>query len=176
MKLSSIAIIPGLLGMANAVNMSKYSPQKGVDAGFQAYLKELYASAEDTAATTAFTNFFTSTGQLIVLTNTATGAEEILALKQKLLPPGGPKHWNHFPNVTSVDSETTAQKIYKVLGVIETTYDGGNCSSAYYSSRFTVTKNTAGAVQLTTHAGTLAKYDDFVVDPDTSPTPIECTS
>lgn len=97
-----------------------------------------------------------------------------MALKRQLLPTEGNKHWNHFPNVTSVDSESSAQKVYQVLGVIETTYDQGNCSAAYYSSRFTVTKDNSGAVQLNTYKGTLVAYDDFVVHPDVTPTAIEC--
>lgn len=73
---------------------------------------------------------FTPDGQLIVLANTATGADAIIKLKQALLPPAGNKHWNHMPNVTTVDSQTTSRKTYKVLGVIETRFDGGNCSQA----------------------------------------------
>ena len=90
----------------------------------------LYASAEDPSATNKFTDFFTTDGQLIVLANTATGADQIVALKQELLPSAGNKHWNHLPNVTTVASETSAKKTYQVLGVIETTFDGGNCSQA----------------------------------------------
>jgi hypothetical protein len=51
-------------------------------------------------------------------------------LKEELLPIMGNKQWNHLPNVTTVDSETSAEKTYQVLGVIETRYDGGNCSQA----------------------------------------------
>ena len=90
----------------------------------------LYASAEDPSATSTFTDFFTTNGQLIVLENTATGSEKIIALKESLLPTAGNKHWNHLPNVTTVASETSAMKTYQVLGVIETTFDGGNCSQA----------------------------------------------
>lgn len=43
-----------------------------------------------------------------------------------------------------------------------------------YSSRFTVTKDNSGAVQLNTYKGTLVAYDDFVVHPDVTPTAIEC--
>ncbi|KAI4627665.1 uncharacterized protein J4E84_005501 [Alternaria hordeiaustralica] len=110
--------------------MTQYSTGSGVEVGFESFVKELYASAEDPSATSTFTDFFTPNGQLIVLENTATGSEEIVALKEELLPVAGNKLWNHLPNVTTVDSETTAEKTYQVLGVIETRYDGGNCSQA----------------------------------------------
>ncbi|KNG52177.1 hypothetical protein DDE82_003582 [Stemphylium lycopersici] len=154
--------------------MSRYSTESGVDVGFKAFLKELYASAEDPSATKTFTDFFTTDGQLIVLANTATGADQIVALKQELLPSAGNKHWNHLPNVTTVASETSAKKTYQVLGVIETNFDGGNCSQAYYSSRFTVTKDASGSPQLTPHARSLVAYDDFIVNPSSSPTDIAC--
>ncbi|KAK8116167.1 hypothetical protein PG984_012669 [Apiospora sp. TS-2023a] len=130
MKLShAIASLP-LMGAAAAVEMSRYAPTSDVEPAFASYLKELYSSAEDTGATTAFTDFFTATGQLLVLGSVATGAEAIVALKQQLLPAAGTKHWNHHPNATAVDSETAGQKTYQVLGVIETRFDGGNCSQA----------------------------------------------
>lgn len=73
---------------------------------------------------------FTPQGKLIVLENVATGPAAIVKLKQALLPTAGNKHWNHLPNITTVDSQTASQKTYKVLGVIETRFDGGNCSQA----------------------------------------------
>ncbi|RMZ73585.1 fungal specific transcription [Pyrenophora seminiperda CCB06] len=174
MKFLSLITPACLLGIAASVDMSRYSAGSAVDVGFKPFLKELYASAEDPSATTKFTNFFTTDGQLIVLTNTATGSEQIIKLKEELLPPAGNKHWNHLPNVTTVASETSAKKTYQVLGVIETRFDGGNCSQAYYSSRFTVTKDTSGSPQLTPHTGSLVAYDDFIVSPSKSPTNIEC--
>lgn len=105
---------------------------------------------------------------------TAVGATDILALKRQLLPTAGNKHWNHVQNVTTVDSDTDVQKVYKVLGVIETTYDGGNCSRAYYSSRFTVVKGAGGVLDLTPRVGNLAAYDDFIIEPLSSPTDIPC--
>ncbi|QSZ30832.1 hypothetical protein DSL72_000390 [Monilinia vaccinii-corymbosi] len=164
----------GLLSMAQSLNFGKYSPAAGVDAGFQAYLKQLYTSAEDPAATSAFTNFFVPSGKLIVLDNVATGATQILALKQKLLPKAGNKHWNHRPNTVTVDSETSTQKVFKVLGSIETTYDGGKCSKATYETRFTIQKNAAGKLVFNAHSGNLVKYDDYSVVPPTSPTNIAC--
>ncbi|PZD36281.1 hypothetical protein A1F97_08375 [Pyrenophora tritici-repentis] len=125
-------------------------------------------------STTTFTDFFTKDGKLIVVENVASNPKDIIALKQELLPTAGTKHWNHLPNVTTVSSETSAQKTYEVLGIIESRFDGGNCSQAYYSSRFTVTKNTAGSPNLTPHSGSLVAYDDFVVSPMHSPTDIAC--
>lgn len=78
----------------------------------------------------SFSDFFTINGQLIVRAIVATGADEIIALKQLLLPTAGNKHWNHRPNITTVDSETSTHKVFQVLGIIESTYNGGNCSQA----------------------------------------------
>ncbi|KAK8022970.1 hypothetical protein PG991_006851 [Apiospora marii] len=119
-----------LVGAAAAVNMSRYAPASDVEPAFATYLEELYSSAEDPSATNTFTDFFTPKGQLLVLGHVATGADAIVALKQQLLPAAGTKHWNHWPNATTVDSETAGQKTYQVLGVIETRYDGGSCSQA----------------------------------------------
>ncbi|USP75160.1 fungal specific transcription [Curvularia clavata] len=174
MKYLSLIAPACLFGMAASVDMSEYSAKAGVDAGFNPFLQALYASAEDPATTSTFTDFFTTDGQLIVLANTATGADKIIELKQELLPTMGNKHWNHIPNITTVDSETSTKKTYQVLGVIETRFDGGNCSQAYYSTRFTVTKDSTGAPQLTPHSGSLVAYDDFIVSPSHSPTDIAC--
>ncbi|KAK6854448.1 hypothetical protein PG995_009541 [Apiospora arundinis] len=177
MKTSHIIASLPLVGTVLAVEMSRYVAAPDVEPEFASYLKELYASAEDPSATNTFTDFFTPAGQLLVLGHVATGAEPIVALKQQLLPAAANKHWNHLPNATTVDSETAGQKTYQVLGVIETRFDGasGNCSQAYYSSRFTVTKGSAsGAAQVIPHARNLVAYDDFVVDPHESPTHIAC--
>lgn len=90
----------------------------------------IYAETEDPIATTSFTDFFTPQGVLIVLESKATGPAEIVALKEKLMPTDGSKTWNHLPNVTTVHSETDANKTYAVEGVIESTYKNGNCSRA----------------------------------------------
>ncbi|KAK1957620.1 hypothetical protein LY78DRAFT_697134 [Colletotrichum sublineola] len=163
-----------LLGSALGVDMSQYEAEKGVETSFQPFLKALYASAEDYQSTDTFTDFFVpETGRLIVLENSATGAEDI-KLKQALLPTTGVKHWNHLPNVTSVVSETATEKVYNVFGVIQSIFDGGNCSAAYYSSRFTVLKDSAGSVRNVPHSGSLVLYDDYVVSPSHSPTDIPC--
>lgn len=105
------------------------SPKKGEKTD-QVSRTRLYYQAEQPPSTTEFTDFFTPDGKLIVRGIVATGAAEILALKQRLLPTAGNKHWNHIQNATTVDSESSTQKTYQVLGIIDTTYDGGNCSRA----------------------------------------------
>ncbi|KAH9841244.1 Extracellular protein 53-1 [Teratosphaeria destructans] len=173
MKVSTATFALGLLSMTQAVDMKDYSPTAEVDTGFKAYLRALYASAEDSTATTSFTDYFPPDGQLIVLSNVATGSAEIIALKQRLLPPNGNKHWNHVPIDASVDAETKDFKRYQVLGKIQTTFDGLNCSQAVYKTRFTVAKK-HGVLSFAPHSGNLIKYDDFYVHPDKAPTNIPC--
>lgn len=90
------------------------------------------------------------------------------------MPVDGTKHWNHVPNATSVYANVADSKTYAVEGVIQTMFDGGNCSQAYYSTRFTVAKAEDGSVALTARSGSLMAYDDFVVEPSRSPTSIAC--
>ncbi|GKT82277.1 hypothetical protein Ct61P_00127 [Colletotrichum tofieldiae] len=130
---ASLVLFPLTLlwGSALGVDMSKYEATKGVDASFQPFLEALYASAEDYKSTDTFTDFFVpESGRLVVLENDAQGPAAIVKLKQALLPTTGVKHWNHLPNITSVHSETTTEKVYDVLGLIQTRFDGGNCSAA----------------------------------------------
>ncbi|KAK1985951.1 hypothetical protein LZ30DRAFT_706985 [Colletotrichum cereale] len=176
MRVSTVVFpLTMLLGSALGVDMSKYQAEPGVDASFQPFLKALYASAEDYKSTDTFTDFFVpETGRLVVLEHDAQGAEAIVALKQSLLPTTGTKHWNHLPNVTSVYSETATEKVYNVFGLIQSIFDGGNCSAAYYSSRFTVLKDGKGTVRNQAHSGSLVLYDDYVVSPGSSPTNIPC--
>jgi hypothetical protein len=54
----------------------------------------LYISAEDPTATIDFTNFFTPAGTLIVLSYKAHGSDDIIKLKDTLLPPNGHKQWD----------------------------------------------------------------------------------
>ncbi|EMF16086.1 uncharacterized protein SEPMUDRAFT_61626 [Sphaerulina musiva SO2202] len=174
MKFTSVLASACLFGIALSVDDSLYAPGPGVEPEFKAYLNELYYQAEQPPSTTEFTDFFTPDGKLIVRGIVATGAAEILALKQRLLPTAGNKHWNHIQNATTVDSESSTQKTYQVLGIIDTTYDGGNCSRAYYSSRFTVIKGAGGALDLSPRVKNLAAYDDFIIQPSVSPTDIPC--
>ncbi|EKG18444.1 hypothetical protein MPH_04246 [Macrophomina phaseolina MS6] len=174
MKTSAFFSAVGLcISLATAVDLKHYEAGTGVEAGFASFLKELYAQTEDPASTDTFTDFFPTDGVLIVHGTTATGAAEIVKLKQQLLPTAGNKHWSHFPNTTTVASETADQKVYNVNGVIQSTFDGGNCSQAYYQTHFTV-KKSAGAPLLTPHSGSLLVYDDYVVTPSVSPTDIAC--
>lgn len=94
------------------------------------HCRSLYAETEDSIATTSFTDFFIPEGALVVLGNKAVGGAEIVALKEYLMPTVGSKIWDHFPNVTTVYSETDVDKTYAVEGVIESTYVNGNCSQA----------------------------------------------
>ncbi|KAF3769474.1 hypothetical protein M406DRAFT_335362 [Cryphonectria parasitica EP155] len=154
--------------------MSLYQPSAQVEPTFKNYLQELYAETEDPASTTSFTDFFTPNGSLIVLQYTAVGAERITGLKHALMPKDGSKLWHHVPNVTDVYADTTWNKIYEVKGVIQTTYQGGNCSQAYYSTRFTVAKDNDNKPILALRAGSLLSYDDYIVEPSVSPTEIPC--
>ncbi|CAL3962706.1 unnamed protein product [Diplocarpon coronariae] len=174
MKFSSVSMAFGLAGLVNSLDMALYSEGPGIDAGFKAYLEELYLMTEDPVVTTTFSDFFTPDGQLIVRGIVATGSEEIIAMKERLMPTDGHKRWNHRPNVTTVDSESATEKVFQVLGVIETSYSGGNCSQSYYSTRFHVLKDASGALSMKTHAGNLAKYDDFIIEPSVTPTDIAC--
>lgn len=90
----------------------------------------LYASAEDPSTTTAFTDYFTENGRLAVLTKLASSPDQMIGLKQALLPASGIKHWNHFPNATTVYDDSPARRTYHVAGSIASTFDGGNCSIA----------------------------------------------
>lgn len=79
-----------------------------------------------------------------------------------------------MPGAASVYETTSTTKTYDVQGNIQTTYDGGNCSSAAYSTHFTVALDTAGNPKFTT--GSLSLYDDYLIDPSVSPTSIECVA
>ncbi|KAI9048747.1 hypothetical protein LZ554_007578 [Drepanopeziza brunnea f. sp. 'monogermtubi'] len=172
-KFLSLGLV-GLLGLVQSLDMADYSEGPGIDAGFREYLVELYLTTEDPATTTEFTDFFPPDGMLIVRNIVATGSDEIIALKQRLMPTAGNKHWNHRPNVTTVYSETNTQKVFDSLGVIEASFDGGNCSQAYYSVRFTINKGADGILSMKPRSGNLAIYDDYVVEPSISPTDIPC--
>ncbi|KAI6356171.1 hypothetical protein MCOR25_007939 [Pyricularia grisea] len=174
MRINDIIATLPLLGAAAAVDMRHYDPRRQVERAFGSYLEKLYATAEDPRATHSFTNFFTPQGKLTVLNSVASDPAAIIALKEALLPPAGNKQWNHLPNITTVHSETPRFKTYDVLGVIETRFNGRDCSKAYYSTRFTVTKDSSGVPQLQPHAGNLVHYDDYIVTPPHSPTGIPC--
>ncbi|KAH6693748.1 hypothetical protein F5X68DRAFT_228157 [Plectosphaerella plurivora] len=175
--MKNLAVLPVtvLLGNALAVNMAGFQPGRGVELSFKPFLKAVYTAIEDPKATSSFTDFFVpETGRLAALDFDARGAEAILAIKQFILPPDGNKHFNYRPNVTSVDSNTPTQKIYDVQGILETSFDGGNCSVRYYSSRLTVLKASNGKVRNMPHSGSLVEYNEYVLNPNEPPTDIPC--
>ncbi|SMQ48987.1 unnamed protein product [Zymoseptoria tritici ST99CH_3D1] len=175
MQLSSLIVSMCLSGMANAVTLSDYRPQAGVEGAFKDFLQALYSAAEDPKATKGFTDFFVpTTGQLFVKSLHGAGASKILGIKQMLMPTDGHKHWNHYPGVAKVGSETDTSKIYNVVGQIDTRYDGGNCSSAHFETNFEVLKDASGDVRLAPGSGSLALYDDYVVEPEYTPTEYPC--
>lgn len=90
----------------------------------------LYAETEDPVSTTTFTDFFSANGSLVIRGREAVGSEQIVAFKQALMPADGSKLWNHLPNVTTVYSESDANKTFDVLGVIQVTFKDVNCSQA----------------------------------------------
>ena len=57
-------------------------------------LHRLLLANEDPLSTNTFTDFFATTGSLIVLDNVAQGAEEILASRQAILPVDRSVRWN----------------------------------------------------------------------------------
>ncbi|KAH7119182.1 hypothetical protein EDB81DRAFT_766800 [Dactylonectria macrodidyma] len=175
MKTSAVLPVSMLLGSALAVNMWRYEPRRGVDVSFKPFLKAVYTTIEDRKATTCFTDFFVpETGRLVALDFDARGAEAILATKQYILPPNGDKHFNYRPNVTSVYSDTPTQKTYDVQGILETSFDGGNCSVRYYSSYLTVLKDSYGKVRNVPHSGSLVEYNEYILNPNEPPTDIPC--
>ncbi|KAF4301702.1 hypothetical protein GTA08_BOTSDO09645 [Botryosphaeria dothidea] len=93
MKTSAVITVIGLCASTvAAVDLKHYQAGTGVEAEFADFLKELYALSEEPASTDTFTDFFTADGVLIVRGTTATGAAEIVQLKQRLLPTAGNKH------------------------------------------------------------------------------------
>ncbi|PPJ50667.1 hypothetical protein CBER1_05232 [Cercospora berteroae] len=174
MKCFSTLAAASLLGLATAVDMSGYVAGEGVDAEFKNYLDVLYYEAELSTATTGFTDFFIPNGKLIVRGRTATGSAAILAFKQQLMPPNGNKHWNHLPNITTVVEDSAERKTFHVLGLIDTTYDGRNCSRAYYVSEFPIQKKADGTIDFTPKKGNLIEYNDIDINPFVSPTDIPC--
>lgn len=86
--------------------------------------------SEDSYATDNLTDFWPSDGQMILAGHEYVGIDKILAVRQALLPPGGTKSWWHIIRSSSVVSEDDSFKTYEAEIVIQTTYEGGNCSQA----------------------------------------------
>ncbi|KAH7393643.1 hypothetical protein BKA64DRAFT_676646 [Cadophora sp. MPI-SDFR-AT-0126] len=165
LSFTAIPLLPLCLStLVQAINMTFYNPQCGVDYAFGPFYEELLTVNEDPLSTTTMTDFYTANGTLQVLNNTAQGAGQILALRQALLPVDGSVQWNHYPNITFVSAETALDKTYQLSGILHV-ITNGVCATTYFSTRFTVAKNvTTGLPALTTHSGSLIRYNGFIVD------------
>ncbi|KAH6714129.1 hypothetical protein BKA61DRAFT_674737 [Leptodontidium sp. MPI-SDFR-AT-0119] len=162
---SAVVFLP----LVQAVNMTFYNPQYGVDYEFGPFYKELLATNENPTSMSDFTDFFAPNGTLVVLGSVSQGSQEILASRQAMLPVNGSVRWNHFPNITFVAWETSATKTFQLSGIMHA-ITGGNCSTTYFSTRFTVMKNTTtGIANLQPHSGSLLNYDGFIIDSSEDP-------
>ncbi|KAH6717786.1 hypothetical protein BKA61DRAFT_653308 [Leptodontidium sp. MPI-SDFR-AT-0119] len=151
--------------LVRSVNMTFYDPQCGVDPAFGPFYEELLETNEDPSSTTDLIDFFAPDGTQIVLQNAAVGGAEIIALKQAILPVDG----SHFPNITFVAEETSANKTFQLSGILHV-IAGANCSTTYFSTRFTVTKNAkTGIANLETHSRSLLVYHGFRVESSEDP-------
>ncbi|CZS92670.1 uncharacterized protein RAG0_03209 [Rhynchosporium agropyri] len=176
MKTSSYAgALLALMGAAQAVDMSPYKAGPNVEAGFATFVKEWYRTSEDKASTTSYTDFWVPvTGELILAGNKFVGYHDMLAVKQKLLPPGGNKAWWHLIKDSKITGETATNKTYVADIIIQTTYTPGNCSQVYGAAAFTILKNHAGVPILTPHSQAVSLYNLTVSDVR-SPTDVPCT-
>ncbi|KAG4441131.1 hypothetical protein IFR05_003352 [Cadophora sp. M221] len=155
--------------LVRGINMTFYAPQCGVDYAFGPFYEKLLATNEDPSTTTELIDFFAPNGTQIVLQNAAVGGAEIIALKQAILPVDGSVRWNHFPNITFVADETPANKTYQLSGILHV-ITGANCSTTYFSTRFTVTKDEeTGIPNLKTRSGSLLVYHGFIVESSEDP-------
>lgn len=168
--LTTILPVMALLSPAvRAINMTFYNPQCGVDYAFGPFYEELLLQAETPTSTIEFTDFFTANGSMSVTNSTAQGAEDVLALRQALLPVDGSVRWNHFPNITFVAEDTDTTKTYQLSGILHV-IEAGNCATTYFSTRFTVTKNVTSKIpNLQPRSGSLVTYDGFRVESSLDP-------
>lgn len=67
---------------------------------------------------------------MILAGNLYSGTDQILAVRQKLLPDDGTKAWWHLIRGAEIESEAEDSKTYVAEVVIQTTYTPGNCSQA----------------------------------------------
>ncbi|OAL53611.1 hypothetical protein IQ07DRAFT_640661 [Pyrenochaeta sp. DS3sAY3a] len=157
------------LPAVRAINMTFYNPQCGVDYAFGPFYEELLLQAETPTSTTEFTDFFTTNGSMIVMNNTSQGAEDILALRQALLPADGSVRWNHYPNITFVAEDTETTKTFQLSGILHV-IAAGNCSTTYFSTQFTVTKDAESKIpNLQVRTGSLVTYNGFRVEASVDP-------
>ncbi|PVH98872.1 hypothetical protein DM02DRAFT_530323 [Periconia macrospinosa] len=155
--------------------MAHYEAGQGVDAGWEAFVKEYYLTSEDKTSTDQFTNFWTTNGTMRLAGTSYQGYENMLAVKQFLLPVDGNKSWWHLINGSSIRDETADNKTFVQSIVVQTTYSPGNCSQAYGVAAFTVLKDASGKARLDPHSQSLSLYD-LSVSTTASPTDIACTA
>ncbi|KAI1670796.1 Hydroxymethylglutaryl-coenzyme A reductase [Pyrenophora tritici-repentis] len=171
-----VALLSGVL----AIDFSGYSPQKGVQAEFEPFLKALVTAAEDPAATTEYTDYFTKDGMQTTLTIHCVGAAAITKCKNGFLPTDGSKKLIHYPTIVSIFDNNATATVYDSEGRIENTFVGGNCSQIQYKTRYTVLKTTEGENEppnLTPKPqGQVYWYHDYVVIPTNVPSSIPCDS
>lgn len=115
---------------AQAVDMSPYQAGPGVEDGFATFVQEYYRVSEDASSTTAYTDFWPADGEMILAGNHYTGTDQILAVRQKLLPNDGSKAWWHLIRGAELQTDAQDSKTYVAEVVIQTTYTPGNCSQA----------------------------------------------
>ncbi|KAH7159452.1 hypothetical protein B0J13DRAFT_616276 [Dactylonectria estremocensis] len=172
MKYHTLPLLFGFMfGISQAISMVDYSPGCRVDREFGPWYFELLRNNEDPTTTSTYTDFFAPNGSLIVLGNVATGANAILSSRAAMLPADGSVQWNHFPNKTVVADESATEKTFHVYGVMQsvTTVDG-NCSTTYFQTLFTVSKDPiTHRANLTPQGGSLLAYDGFSIEPSEDP-------
>ena len=165
-------------GMAAALNMENYSPEKGVQPEFKAFYEALVGQADNATATTSFTDFFTADGHQTTLTLDCVGPAKILKCKQGFLPPDGSKTLTHFPNKAFIFSNSATETVYEVHGRIEHNYLKGNCSQNIYKTRYTILKTdkrVEAAPNLTPKPmHQVTSYNDVFVDPPYVPNGVPC--
>ncbi|KAL1794092.1 hypothetical protein ACET3X_007513 [Alternaria dauci] len=86
---SSVIAYVALLSGVLAIDFSGYKPQKGVQAEFKPFLNALVTAAEDPAATTEYTDYFTEDGMQTTLSIHCVGAAAITRCKNGFLPTNG---------------------------------------------------------------------------------------
>ncbi|EFQ36323.1 hypothetical protein CGRA01v4_10678 [Colletotrichum graminicola] len=168
---TSAALLPLAAVLAGAVDMASYQPAAGVEVGFGDFLKEFYTTMENKSATDTFTDFWPADdlGDFFYQGHPFPGSNNILGIKQALLPQRGDMVlWDLVRNA-SVVSDSVGEKTYQVEIVIQTSYPTGNCSQAYGDATFTMLKDQHGFPKLIPHSGSLSQYN-LTVSTTGSPT------
>ncbi|KAH6625106.1 hypothetical protein C7974DRAFT_413642 [Boeremia exigua] len=166
----SVSLV-AFLQVAQAISMIDYSPSCDVEPDFVHWYSELLRNNETPNITTEYAQFFAPNGSLVVLGAVSIGAEAILTSRRAMLPTNGSVIWNHFPNTTTVASESSTEKVYQVSGVLEiTTPAGGNCTQTYFQTLFTLEKNeTTKVPNLSLQNSGLLIYNGFSINGSTTP-------